>query len=71
MTTGDINKAFMLLDILNYVGMGAILLLIICLILSMFRKRELLSMNKVYKLFFIDSLIKYVFSIRMLGSENI
>lgn len=39
LTTGDINKAFMLLDILNYAGMGAILLLILCLILSMFKKK--------------------------------
>ena len=36
--TGDINKAFMFLDIINYVGIGVVVFLIICLVLSMFKK---------------------------------
>lgn len=35
---GDSNEAYMLLDILNYIGIGVIFLMMICLILSMFRK---------------------------------
>jgi len=38
LVTGDPNEAYMLLDILNYIGIGVIFLMIICLILSMFRK---------------------------------
>jgi spore germination protein (amino acid permease) len=33
----DINKAFMFLDAINYGGIGAVILLMLCLILSMFR----------------------------------
>ncbi|MGI6086282.1 MAG: GerAB/ArcD/ProY family transporter, partial [Acetivibrionales bacterium] len=35
----DINDAFMVLKIINYIGMGAVALLILCLVLSMFIKK--------------------------------
>jgi len=34
----DINKAFMILDIIGWVGIGVIIFIILCLILSMFKK---------------------------------
>ena len=34
----DINKAFMILDIIGWVGIGVIIFIILCLVLSMFRK---------------------------------
>lgn len=43
--SNDINDAFMVLDIINYIGIGAVIFLMLCLGLSMFKKKGVVENN--------------------------